>query len=70
MFLRLWTSLCVTVIPALESDPIESIQKHFRKVRHYMLGYLEGLSGGNDFEKLVKNYKKKILAHRCISEFQ
>ena len=64
------TSLRVTVIPALESVPIESIQNHFRKVRHYMFGYLEGLSGGNYLEKLVKNYKKKILAHRCISEFQ
>ena len=64
------TSLCVTVIRALESVPIESIQKHFRKVRHYMFGYLEGLSGGNELEKLVKNYKKKILAHTRISEFQ
>ncbi len=36
-------SLRNTVIPALESVTMENIQNHFRKVRHYMFAYLEGL---------------------------
>ena len=36
------------IVPALESVPLESIQKHFRKVRHYMFAYLEGVPGGSD----------------------
>ena len=65
-------SLRNTIIPALETVALESIQKHFRKVRHhnYMFAYLEGLSGGSDLEKLVKNYKKAIKSHRKISELQ
>lgn len=64
------TGLRTIVVPALESVPLESIQKHFRKVRHYMYGYLEGLPGGSDLEKLVKKYKKEIQSHRRISELQ
>lgn len=45
------------IIPALESVTLESIQKHFGKVRHYRFAYLEGLPGGSDLEKLVKKYK-------------
>ena len=63
-------SLRNTVVPALESVPLESIQKHFLKVRHYMFAYLEGLSGGSDLEDLVKLYKKEIKSHRRISELQ
>ena len=63
-------SLRTTIIPALESVPLESIQKHFRKVRHYMFGYLEGLPGGSELEILVKKYKKEIQSHRRISELQ
>ena len=32
-----------------------------------MYGYLEGLPGGSDLEKLVKKYKKEIQSHRRIS---
>ena len=60
-------SLRKNIVPALESVSLESIQKHFNKVRHYMFAYLEGLSGGSDLEKLVKKYKKKIASHRRIS---
>ena len=63
-------SLRNTIIPALESVPLESIQKHFNKARHYMFAYLEGLPGESDLEKLVKNYKKAIKSHRRISEIQ
>lgn len=59
-----------TVVPALESVPLESIQKHFMKVRHYMFAYLEGLKGGVELEGLVKQYKKVVKSHRRISENQ
>lgn len=62
-------SLRTTVMPALESVPLESIQKHFRKVRYYMFAYLEGLCGESDLEKFVK-YKKTVMSHRQISEIQ
>ena len=47
-------SLRKLIIPALETVTLENIQNYFRKVRHYMFAYLEGLSGGSDLEKLVK----------------
>ena len=56
--------------PALDSVTLESMHPHFRKVRHYMYAYLEGVPGGSDLEKLVKNYKKIIKLHRRISELQ
>ena len=56
--------------PALETVIVENIQNYFRKVRHYMFAYLEGLPGGSDLEKLVKNYKNAIKSHRRISEYQ
>ena len=63
-------SLRNNIIPGLESASLESIQKHFRKVRHYMFAYLEGLPGGSDLEKLVKKYKTVIKSHRRISDLQ
>ena len=52
-------SLRKNAVPVLESVSLDSIQKYFKKVRHYMFVYLEGLSGGSKLEKLVKVYKKK-----------
>ena len=63
-------SLRKTITPALESASLESMHKHFRKVRHYMFAYLEGIPGGSDLEELVKKYKKEIKSHRRISELQ
>ena len=63
-------SLRNTVIPALETVTLENVQNYFRKVRHYMFAYMEGLPGGSDLEKLVKNYKKAIKSHRRISQAQ
>lgn len=63
-------SLRKTIGPALESVSHDNIKKHFRKVRHYMFAYLEGLPGGSDLEKLVKKYKVSIKSHRRISEVQ
>jgi hypothetical protein len=39
---------------------LDNIQNYFRKVRHYMFAYLEGLPGGFDLEKLVKNTRWKL----------
>jgi hypothetical protein len=55
------------IIPAL---PLESIQKHFNKARHYMFAYLDGVPGGSDLEKLVKQYKEVVKSHCRISEKQ
>ena len=63
-------SLRNTVIPALDVVTLDNIKNHFRKVRHYMFAYLEGIPGGSDLEKLVKAYKKEIKSHRRISEIQ
>ena len=48
-------SLWKTITSALESSSLESMQKHFRNVRHYMFAYLEGILGGSKLEQLVKN---------------
>ena len=38
-------SLRNTIIPALDVVTLDNIQNHFRKVRHYMFAYLEGIPG-------------------------
>lgn len=48
-------SLHKQIISTLETVTLENIQNYFRKVRHYISAYLEGLPGGSDLEKLVKN---------------
>ena len=63
-------SLRKNVVPALESVPLESIQKHFAKVRHYMFAYLEGVPGGSELKEVVKKYKRNIKSHRRISDVQ
>jgi hypothetical protein len=50
--------------------PLESVQKHFNKARHYMFAYLDGVPGGSDLEKLVKQYKEVVKSHCRISEKQ
>ena len=51
---------------ALDSISNENIRSHFRKVRHYMFGYMQGCVGGPDLEKLVKIMKKKYTSHRKV----
>lgn len=36
------------------------MKKHFRKVRHYMFAYLEGIPGGSEFELLVKQLNHTV----------
>lgn len=63
-------SLRANLTPALDSVSIDNVRNHFRKVRHYMFAYLEGVPGGSDLEKLVKKYKAEIKSHRRISASQ
>ena len=63
-------SLRININPALDSVLLENIENHFRKVRHYMFAYLEGVPGGSNLEKLVKRYKTEIKSHRRISLLQ
>ncbi len=50
-----------------ESVSLENIQNHFRKCKHYMFAYLEGLTPGTELDEQVKKYKKACLSHRRIS---
>ena len=63
-------SLRNTIAPALDSVTMENVHNQFRKVRHYMFAYLEGVPGGSELEKLVKDDKKIIKSHRRISALQ
>ena len=42
---------------ALECVSVENIKNYFRKSRHYMFGYLQGIAGGPQLETLVKMMK-------------
>ena len=42
------------------------ITNHFRKVKHFMFGYLEGLVPGKDLDERLKKYKNKVKSHRRI----
>ena len=46
----------------VESATLESLQKHFRKVRHYIFAYLEGIPGGSELEELVRNTRWKLIS--------
>lgn len=59
-------SLRKNVPLSYDSVTLENIQKHFRKVRHYMFAYLEGLIPGSELDDRVKKYKKAIKSHRRI----
>ena len=41
---------------AYDSVTLENIQNHFRKIRHYMFGYLEGLGPGQELDEALKKY--------------
>ena len=56
--------------PCSRFDDSRKYASTLQKVRHYMYAYLEGVPGGSDLDKLVKNYKKIIKSHRRISELQ
>ncbi len=66
---RVWTQLkrytkchCKYTLPSLplayDSVSQENIKNHFRKVRHYMFAYMEGLTPGQ-LNGTLKKYKKR-----------
>ena len=52
------------VSDGLHSVTLDNIRNHFRKVRHYMFGYLQGIAGGPELEEHVKKCKKIYKSHR------
>ena len=50
----------------LDSVTLENIKNHFRKVRHYMFGYLLGIAAGPELEEHIKKCKKIYTSHRRI----
>lgn len=59
-------SLCKNIPNAFESVSIENIQNYYRKVKHYMFCYLEGLTPGSELDERLKKYKKTVKSHRRI----
>ena len=58
----------VKIIPlAYDSVTTENIRNHFRKVRHYMFCYLEGLTPGQELDQALVKYKTAVKSHRRIS---
>ena len=56
-------SLRKNIPMAYHSVTLENIQNHFRKVRHYMYAYLEGLKPGTELEDALKKYKVAVMSH-------
>lgn len=50
-------SLRKSIRPALDSVPLSTIRKCFRKMRDYMKAYMEGKTAGVEVESAVKVYK-------------
>ena len=44
----------------LDSVTLENVGNYFRKVRHYMFGYLLGVAAGPELEEHVKKCKKSM----------
>ena len=51
---------------AYDSVTVENIRNHFRKVRHYMFCYLEGLTPGKELDQALLKYKTAVKSHRRI----
>ena len=49
-----------------DSVSLDNIQNHFRKVRHFMFAYLEGLQPGKELDEAIKKYKIAAKSHRRI----
>ena len=53
---------------AYDSVSLENIKNHFRKVRHYMFSYVEGLTPGKELDQTLLKYKSAVKSHRRIGE--
>ena len=78
---RVWAQLkrftkghCKYTLPSLRKNiplaydtvSLDNIQNHFRKVKHFMFGYLEGLKPGTELDEALKKYKVAAKSHRRI----
>ena len=76
---RVWAQLkrytkghCKYTLPSLRKNiplaydtvTLENIRNHFRKVKHFMFGYLEGLTPGAGLDEALKKYKVAAKSHR------
>ena len=59
-------SLRKNIPDSYDSVSLENIQNHFRKVRHFMFAYLEGLKPGQELDEALKKYKIAAKSHRRI----
>lgn len=59
-------SLRKNIPDAYDSVTLENIQNHFRKVRHFMFSYLEGIQQGKELDTALKKYKIAAKSHRKI----
>lgn len=59
-------SLRKNIPDSYDSVSLENIQNHFRKVKHFMFGYLEGLKPGQELDETLKKYKIAAKSHRKI----
>ena len=59
-------SLHKNIPGAYDTVTLENIQKHFRKVKHYMFGYLEGIKLGQELEETLKKCETAVKSHRQI----
>ena len=50
----------------LEVVTLENIQNHYRKVRTYMFGYVQGFAAGKELEEYMKKCKKIYKSHRRV----
>lgn len=60
-------SLRKNVPLAYDTVTLDNIHNHFRKVRHYMFCYLEGLIPGKELDKALQKYKTAAKSHRKIT---
>ena len=78
---RVWAQLkrftkghCKYTLPSLRKNIplaydtvfLDNIKNHFRKVKHFMFGYLEGLKPGTELDEALKKYKVAANSHRRI----
>ena len=50
----------------LDRVTVDNIRNYFRKSKHYMFGYLQGVSGGPELEELVKKMRTTYKSHRRV----
>ncbi len=57
-------SLRKNIPDAYDSVTLENILNHYRKVRHHMFCYLEGMVPGKELDDTLKRYKTAVKSHR------